>query len=150
MPNTFFPWHNNYLPPNIPSACSSMCSKSRAPKEKEPKKSNLKGQSHGGLLALRKGPLFLVQPTGHVVGSFNCSAYGHLTLGVALVKLSLENGKQAGNPVVQTHVQDELKEEEDRTGQGRTKVWDHGLNAVLEATCWISMKEIIQIYFGFT
>lgn len=111
----FFPWHDNYLPPNIPSACSSMCSKSKAPEKKSKKKRVFNRWRLGGLLALRKRPL-CVQPTGHVVGSFNCSADGQLTLGVALVKFPLENGKQAGNPVVQTHIQDELMEE-DRTEQ---------------------------------
>lgn len=92
-----------------------MCSKSKAPEEENQKQSLFKRQSLGGVLALRKRPL-CVQPTWHVVGSFNCSADGQLTLGVALVKFPLENGKQAGNPVVQTHIQDELREQ-DKTGR---------------------------------
>lgn len=72
------------------------------------------------------------QPTGHVVGSFHCSTDGQLRLGVALVKLPLENRKQAGDPVVQTHVQNELQ---GRTG--REKCYKHALH---EAKCLNAVK----------
>ena len=38
--------------------------------------------------------------TGHVVGSFLAAPCRQVRLGVTLVKLSLEDAKQAGDPVV--------------------------------------------------
>lgn len=55
-----------------------------------------------------KGSVTSTNLTWHVVGSFHHSGDGQLVLGVTLIKLSLEDGEQTGDPVVQTYVQDEL------------------------------------------
>ena len=71
-----------------------------------------RGQRGSGQCPCSPAPAAL---TWHVAGSFGrYPGNRQLILGVALVKLPLEDGEQAGDPVVQTHVEDELQEAAER------------------------------------
>ena len=103
----------HHLPPKVPSACSSMFSKSRLPSHNENKQQipvtnqvmACWGMNHS---ALSRGLHGLCVCVCTCQGVDPILAGTVVSLGVALVKLTLENTQQARDPVVQSHIQDKL------------------------------------------
>lgn len=100
-----------YLPPKIPSACSSIFSKSSAAVQ-------VKRQTHSYLTlkddkimqchCLKRG-FKETRQTWHVVGHVRVShRCCYVRLAVGLIELTLEDAEQARDAVIQPHIQDEL------------------------------------------